>query len=88
MLFRSFLPLPAGGGFFGLGAGAGARGEEESGFGVPEKGIAENAEGSGGIAKSAGGLLGGAALDVIGAERLVLALFGMTGLEEESGRVC
>jgi len=50
--------------------------------------VAEDAESAGRIAEGAGGLLGGASFDVVGAKSFVLALFRVVGLEEEGGRVC
>jgi hypothetical protein len=55
---------------------------------VADKGVAEDAESAGGIAEGTGGFLGGASLDVVGAEGFVLALFGVAGLLEKGGRVC
>ena len=57
-------------------------------MGVADKGVAEDAETAGGITKGAGGLLGGASLEVVGAEGFVLPLFGVARLAEKGGRVC
>ncbi len=78
----------AGCGLFGLRAGPGARGDKEGRLGVAEKGMAEDAESAGGITKGPGGCLGGASIDIVGAEGFILALFGVFGLEEKGRRVC
>ena len=63
------------------------RGGEESGTGVADKRMTKDAEGASGIAESAGHLLGGTLVDVIGAKGLVLAVLGAFRLQEEPPRV-
>ena len=77
----------AGGGLLGLNSGSGAGGEEKGGLGIVTEVIAEDAEGAWGVTEGAGNLLGGAALEEIGAEGFVLALFGQGGLAEEAAGV-
>ena len=66
----------AGGGLLGLMTRAGTSGEEEGGLGVVAEVVAQDTEGAWGIAEGAGDLVGGTLLDEVGAEGLVLALFG------------
>jgi hypothetical protein len=77
----------AGSGLLGLSAGAGVGGEEESGLGVVAEAVAQDAERAWGVAEGAGDLLGGAALDEVGAKGFVLALLGEGGLAEEPAGV-
>ena len=63
----------------GLDPRAGVSGEEEGGLGVVAEVVAEDAEGTWGIAESAGDVLGWAGLDEVGAEGFVLALLGQGG---------
>ena len=72
-----------GGGLFGLGAGAPVRGGEESGTGVADKRMTQDAEGTGAIAEEAGDLPRGALVDVIGAKGFVLAVPGIFRLQEK-----
>ena len=67
-------------------ARAGAGGEEESRLRVVAEAVAQDAEGACGVAESAGDLVGGAALDEIGAQGFVLAVLGQGGFEEEGTR--
>jgi len=50
--------------------------------------MTQNAEGAGGVAEAPGDFLGGELLDEIGAQRLILALAGGGGLQEETGLSC
>ena len=77
----------ASGGLLGLSPGAEASAQEEGGLGVVAKVVAQDAEGAWGVTECAGGLLGGTAFDKVGAQGLVLALFGGGGLKEEGARV-
>jgi len=78
----------AGGGLFGLGAGAGVAGQKERRVGLVAEVVTEDAEGPGRVAESASGLLGGLASDEISAEGLVLPLFWQGGFQEKAARVC
>jgi len=77
----------AGGVGFGLRLGAGPAWAKEVARLVTEL-AAEDAEGSGSVAKEAGDLLGGKVLDKIGAQGFVLPLGGRAGFEEEAGFLC
>ncbi len=50
--------------------------------------VTQNSEGTRGVTEVAGGLVGGEELDEEGAKGLVLAMFGVGGLEEEVPWVC
>jgi hypothetical protein len=69
---------------FGLGFGSPLAQAEEVGRLVAEL-VAQDAEGTRGIAEAPGDFVGGEMLDEIGAQRLVLALGGGVGFEEEPG---
>jgi hypothetical protein len=56
--------------------------------GITQETVAEDAEGARRITEGLSSFGGRAALDVIGSKRLVLALFGMLGLEEEAAWLC
>ena len=73
---------------FGLRTRSGARSDKEARMGIADEAVTEDAEGAWGITKGFGGFGGRAPLDVIGAKRLVLALLGMFGLEEEVTGIC
>jgi len=75
------------GGLLGLVAWARARGDEEGGIGVVAEVMAHDLEGAGRVAERAGDLGGGALLDEVGAQGLVLALFGRRRFEEEALRI-
>ena len=60
---------------------------EPVGLLAPEM-MTQDAEGAGGVAETPGDLLGGKLFDEIGAQRLVLALAGGGGLQEEAGLIC
>jgi hypothetical protein len=77
----------AGGVGFGLGLGSGPAWAKEVERPVAEL-AAEDAEGSWGVAKEVGDLLGRKVLDKIGAQGFVLPLGGRLGLEEEPGFIC
>jgi hypothetical protein len=77
-----------GGGFLRLGAGAGASGQEERRLRVMTEAVAKDPKGARRVSEGAGDRLGGAALDEVSAEGLVLALFGQGGFEEEVARIC
>ncbi len=87
VLFAQSDDQGAGGGFFGLVARAGAGGEEESRLRVVAEAVAQDAEGAWGIAESVSDLVGGAALDEIGAQGFILAVLGQGGFKEEGTRV-
>ena len=72
------------GGFFRLALGAAHGGEEERGVGVASEVVAQHAERAFGVAELGGDLLRGALVDEVAAQRLVLALLGVQGLEEEA----
>ena len=74
----------AGGGFLRLALGAAHRSEEERGLGVAAEVVAQHAERAFGVAELGGDLLRRVPLDEVAAQRLVLALFGVQGLEEEA----
>jgi len=57
---------------------------EEVGFGTPEM-MAQDAEGTGSIAKAASDVSRGKTFDEVGPEGFVLALGGGSGSEEEAG---
>ena len=61
----------AGGGLFGLEAGAGACGQEEGRLGVVAEGVTQDAESPRRVAKGLGDRLGGMPLDKKSAEGLV-----------------
>jgi hypothetical protein len=67
--------------------GSGAGGEEKIATGIMAKVMAQDAKGARGIAKIAGGLAGRLGVHEIGAQSLVLALFGRAGFEEEAARI-
>jgi hypothetical protein len=71
-------------GFLGLGLRSPAGGEEESWGGIAAEVMTEDMEGAGGVTEGGGDGLGGPAFDEVGAQRLVLALFRGSGLEEEA----
>ena len=73
---------------FGLGAWPGAGSYEEARLGIAAESVTEDAEGARRITKGLGGFGGSTALDVIRPKRLVLALLGMLGLQEESAGMC
>jgi hypothetical protein len=56
--------------------------------GIAQETIAEDTESARRIAKGAGGLDRGEALDVIGPKSLVLTLLGMLRAEEKGWRIC
>jgi len=66
-----------------LGTWPGAGGDKKARMGITQETVAEDAEGAWGVAEGAGNLLGGAALEEIGAEGFVLALHGELRGEEE-----
>jgi hypothetical protein len=68
----------------GLGLRSAARGQEEDGSRIATEVMTEDMESAGGVTEGGGGLMGRAALQEVGAEGLVLALFGGGGLEEEA----
>jgi hypothetical protein len=70
--------------FLGLAVGAMPEFTEEVGLGAAEM-MAQNAEGSGSIAKAAGDVSRGKAFDEVGPEGLILALGWGSGFEEETG---
>ena len=78
----------AGGGLFGLEAGAGMGGQEEGWLGVVAEGVTQDAESPWRVAKGLGDGLGRMPLDIKSAEGLVLALFGQGRFEEEAVRIC
>jgi len=57
-------------------------------MGITQETVAEDTEGTRRIAKGAGGLGRGEALDVIGPQSPVLTLLGMVRAEEKGWRVC
>ena len=59
-------------------------GEEERGLGVAAEVVAQHAERALGVAELGGDLLRRAPIDEVASQRLVLALFGVMGLEEEA----
>src|SRR5437773_3848042 len=61
---------------------------EELRMGLTTELVAQHAEGSRGVAESAGDLVGGAVLNEEGAQGFVLALVGMGGFGEESPDFC
>ena len=69
----------------GMGAGCAARGEEEFQLRVLPQLVAEEAETAGGVAEALGGLGGGEAFDEKRPERLVLAVEGVLGHQEDLG---
>ncbi len=73
----------ASGGLFGLVLGSRVGGQEELRVGVAPELMAQDAEGAWGIAEVAGHLLGGSALEEVGAKGLIDALFRVAGLGEE-----
>ena len=79
-------PLDGGarGGFFRLALGAAHGGEEKRRVGVAAEVVAQHAERAFGVAELGGDLLRRALVDEVAAQRLVLALFGVQGLEEEA----
>ena len=70
-----------------MGAGCAARGEEEFQLRVLPQLVAEDAETAGGIAEALGGVGGGEAFDKKRAERLVLAVEGVCGYQEDLSEV-
>ena len=68
-----------------MGAGCAARGEEEFQRRVLPQLVAEDAETAGGVAEALGGLGGGEAFDEKRPERLVLAVEGVLGQQEDLG---
>ena len=79
-------PLDGGarGGLLRLALGAAHGGEEERRLGVAAEVVAQHAERAFGVAELGGDLLRGALVDEVAAQRLVLALLGVQGLEEEA----
>jgi hypothetical protein len=61
---------------------------KKGGLRIAAKLMTEHAERALGVAERGGDLLGGALLDEVAAQRLVLALFGVLGLEEEALALC
>jgi hypothetical protein len=78
----------AGGGFFGLEAGAGMGGQEEGRLGVVAEVVTQDAESPRRAAKGPGDGLGRMPLDIKGAKGLVLPLFGQGRFEEEAVGLC
>ena len=72
------------GGFLRLVLGAAHGGEEERGLGVTAEVVTEHAERAFGVAELGGDFLRWALVDEVAAQRLVLALFRVLGLEEEA----
>jgi hypothetical protein len=88
VLFAQSDDQSAGGRLFGLGARAGAGGQEKGWLGMVAEGVAQDPEGAWGVAEGASDVLGGAALDEKGAEGLILAVFRDSRFKEEAARVC
>ena len=82
--FAQELDGGARGGLLRLALGAARGGEEERGLGVAAEVVAQHAKRALGVAELGGDLFGGAFIDEVAAQRLVLALFGVLGLEEEA----
>jgi hypothetical protein len=77
----------AGGAFPGLGLGAVAGGHKEDRLGFAAQVVHEHIKGIERVTEGAGDLLGGAARDQIGAQGLVLAVFGRVGPAEEAAEL-
>ena len=73
---------------FGSLLGAFGWGQEKGPGGVLAEMVDQDPETARGVAKAAGGLLGGELVDEEGAQSLVLAVGGVGGLEEGLRRVC
>jgi hypothetical protein len=74
-------------GFLGLGLRSPARRQEEGRGGIAAEVMTEDMEGADGVTEGPGDRLGGPVFEEVGAEGLVLALFGDDGLEEEAAEV-
>ena len=72
------------GGLLRLALGTAYGGEEEGGRGVTAEVVAQHAKRALGVAELGGDLFGGAFIDEVAAQRLVLALFGVLGLAEKA----
>lgn len=71
------------GGLAGSGGGSTAKGGKETGVGVAAELMAEDSEGSRGVAELGSHHVGGAVVDEIGPHGFILPLLGVRGLEEE-----
>ena len=78
----------AGGGLFGLEAGAGMGGLEKGWLRVVAEVVTEDAESPWRVAKGLGDGLGRMSFDIKSAEGLVLTLFGQGRFEEEAVGIC
>ena len=87
VLFAELDDQVAGGRFLGLGLGAVARGDKEDRLGLPAEVVAQDVKGIERVAEGAGDVFGGAALDQVSAQGLVLAVFGQAGFEEEAAEL-
>src|SRR5262245_8174993 len=87
ILFAQSDDQGTGGRLFGLGAGPPVRGDEESGTGIADKGMTQDAEGARSVTEEASDLPRGTLVDVEGAKGLVLAVPGTLRFQEKPSRV-
>ena len=84
VLFAELDDQVAGGRLLGLGLGTVAWGDKKDRVRLAAEVVAQDVKGIERVAEGAGDVFGGPALDQIGAQGLVLAVFGQAGFEEEA----